>query len=118
MVKTKTIEPAQLFAALSDATRLRLLGLMLAGEICVCDLVDGVAAPQPTVSRHLAVLRRTGLVRARKDGLWSYYSLAESGSELHERLLACLEACSDGDTGFAADRKRVERARKARNCCD
>lgn len=116
MPKTTTIEPATLFAALSDATRLRLLNLMRGGEICVCDLVDGVEAPQPTVSRHLAVLRRTGLVRARKHGAWMYYSLAESRSTLHERALACLDACSEEHAHFAADERRADRARKARRC--
>jgi ArsR family transcriptional regulator len=113
--KTK-LDPATLFAALSDPTRLRLLNLMRGGEICVCDLVDGVDAPQPTVSRHLAVLRRTGLVRARKHGLWSYYSLADADSTLHERLLACLEACADEHDHFAKDERRAARARKDRRC--
>lgn len=117
MPKTK-VDPASLFAALSDPIRLRLLNLMRGGEICVCDLVDGIEAPQPTVSRHLAVLRRVGLVRARKDGLWSYYSLAEADTRLHERLLACLAACADDHADFPADERRAARARKARRCCD
>lgn len=115
---TATAPPAELFAALSDPTRLRLLNLLRAGETCVCDLVDGVDAPQPTVSRHLAVLRDTGLVTARKDGVWMHYSLAAPSHALHRALLACLEECAEHETTFAADAKRVARARRARGCCD
>lgn len=63
--------------ALSDRTRLRILGLLSAGEICVCDIHASLDLPQPTVSRHLAYLRRTGLVAWRKDGLWVHYRLAQ-----------------------------------------
>jgi ArsR family transcriptional regulator len=116
--RTQSLPPVQRFAALSDATRLRLLQLMRAGEICVCDLVDGVDAPQPTVSRHLAVLRRSGLVNVRREGAWNHYSLAAPGDELHRRLLDCLDACSELSAEFEADQRRVQRARRARSCCD
>ena len=65
-----------LFKALADGTRLRILALLQAGEICVCDIHGSLDLPQPTVSRHLAYLRRTGLVQGRKDGLWVHYRLA------------------------------------------
>ena len=65
-----------LFKALADRTRLRILALLQAGEICVCDIHGSLDLPQPTVSRHLAYLRRTGLVQGRKDGLWVHYRLA------------------------------------------
>ena len=54
--------------ALADKTRLRILGLLAAGEVCVCHLHKSLKLPQPTVSRHLAYLRRAGLVETRKDG--------------------------------------------------
>ena len=59
-----------LFKALADDTRLRILALLQAGEICVCDIHGTLGLPQPTVSRHLAYLRKAGLVQGRKDGLW------------------------------------------------
>jgi ArsR family transcriptional regulator len=62
--------------ALADRTRLRIVGLLLAGEVCVCDIHESLGIPQPKASRHLAYLRRTGLVDARKDGLWVHYRLA------------------------------------------
>ena len=68
----------RLFQALGDATRLRILGLLLTGEVCVCDIHESLKIPQPKASRHLAYLRRTGLVEARRKGLWVYYRLAET----------------------------------------
>lgn len=69
----------QLFQALSDATRLRILGLLLTGEVCVCDIHESLKLPQPKVSRHLAYLRKAGLVETRRDGLWVHYRLATKG---------------------------------------
>jgi ArsR family transcriptional regulator len=65
-----------IFKALADRTRLRILGLLSAGEICVCDIHGSLGLPQPTVSRHLAYLRKSGLVEGRKEGLWVHYRLA------------------------------------------
>ncbi|MEW6321395.1 MAG: metalloregulator ArsR/SmtB family transcription factor [Acidobacteriota bacterium] len=66
---------ARVFRALADETRLRILALLGAGEVCVCHLHASLRLPQPTVSRHLAYLRRTGLVAARRDGVWMHYRL-------------------------------------------
>ncbi len=66
---------AQRFKALSDETRLRILTLLTAGELCVCDLMAVLDLPQSTVSRHLAYLRNTGLVEDRRRGVWMYYRL-------------------------------------------
>jgi ArsR family transcriptional regulator len=62
-----------LYAALADPTRLRILALLKDGEVCVCHIHDSLGVPQPTASRHLAYLRRTGLVAARRDGIWMHY---------------------------------------------
>lgn len=67
----------RLFHALADPTRLRIVGLLLDGEVCVCDLHASLDISQPKASRHLASLRRAGLVAARRDGLWIHYRLAE-----------------------------------------
>jgi ArsR family transcriptional regulator len=71
-----------LFRALGDTTRLRILGLLTTGEVCVCDIHDTLKIPQPKASRHLAYLRRAGLVTARRDGLWMHYRLAPSTDPL------------------------------------
>jgi len=73
----KITELERLFQALGDATRLRILGLLLTGEICVCDIHETLKIPQPKASRHLAYLRRSGLVATRREGLWVHYRLAE-----------------------------------------
>jgi ArsR family transcriptional regulator, arsenate/arsenite/antimonite-responsive transcriptional repressor len=65
------------FKALADATRLRILGLLLGGEVCVCDIHETLKIPQPKASRHLAYLRRAGLVDTRRDGLWIHYRLGK-----------------------------------------
>ncbi len=67
---------ATLFKALADPIRLRILALIAEGEVCVCHMHESLQLPQPTVSRHLAYLRRSGLVEARRDGLWMHYRLA------------------------------------------
>lgn len=65
------------FRALADPTRLRVIGLLADGEVCVCHIHDALRIPQPKASRHLAYLRRAGLVSTRRDGVWVHYRLAE-----------------------------------------
>jgi len=64
------------YAALADPTRLRILSLLSEDEICVCHIHASLDVPQPTASRHLAYLRKSGLVEARRDGSWMHYRLA------------------------------------------
>ena len=73
--RPKPVPLDQLFRALADPTRLRLLNLMAGQEICVCYLTEVIGAPQPKISRHLAYLRRAGLVVARREGKWMHYRL-------------------------------------------
>src|SRR3989339_528379 len=70
--KKKTIK---IFRALSDETRLLIIQLLARGERCVCEIYSALKLSQPKVSRHLAYLRETGLVKNKKVGLWQYYSL-------------------------------------------
>src|SRR6201986_1914545 len=65
-----------LFKALADRTRLRLLNLMAAGEVCVCFFVEVLGTNQPKISRHLAYLRRAGVVAARREGKWRHYRIS------------------------------------------
>src|SRR3954463_14288928 len=71
-------ELEDLFKALADKTRLRILALLGANEVCVCHLHDSLGIPQPTASRHLAYLRRAGLVDARREGVWMHYRVSAS----------------------------------------
>ena len=70
-------ELAGIYGALADATRLRILGILADGEVCVGHIHEALRLPQPTVSRHLSHLRRAGLVRTRREGLWVHYQLAD-----------------------------------------
>lgn len=108
MVKT-AVKPSvdRIFRAFADRTRLRVLHLLQPGELCVCDLVEALDVPQPKVSRHLAYLRRAGLVRARKQGLWSYYRLAAPSSDFHRKLLECLACCFRDVPELAQDSRRL-----------
>lgn len=106
------------FAAFSDPTRLRILHLLREGEMCVGDLVAILDLPQPTISRHLAYLRRSALVGTRKNGLWIYYSLVPATSEFHRRLLDCLGACFAAVPELKKDATRAKKLRKAGGCCD
>ena len=77
MAKQKKSVPLEvLFNALADRTRLRLLNLIAQQEICVCYFVEVLGAPQPKISRHLAYLRKAGIVAARREGKWMHYRLA------------------------------------------
>lgn len=107
----------RLFRAVADSTRLRLLALLREGESCVCDLVAAIGAPQPKISRHLAYLRRAGLVKARKKGLWVHYKLAPAQGILHRKLLECLTCCGGSAPPAERDRQRLYRAREQRECC-
>ena len=75
MKDTTITSLANLFLALSDKTRLRLLGLMSGGEVSVGFLADALGESQPKISRHLAYLRNSGLVQTRRDGKWIYYAI-------------------------------------------
>src|ERR1700759_5278701 len=74
-VKSSQFDLERFFQALGDKTRLRLLNLMGDQEICVCYLVEILGSPQPKISRHLAYLRRAGIVRARREGKWMHYQI-------------------------------------------
>ena len=110
-----------MFRAFSDRTRLRILNMLRTGETCVCDLQAVLEVPQPKVSRHLAYLRRAGLVKARKQGLWSYYTLAPARNAFHGKLLECLGCCFNDVPELTADLKRLKRAgddcSTASGCC-
>ncbi len=107
----------QMFRAFSDRTRLRILCLIKGREMCVGDIVEVLGLPQPKASRHLAYLRRTGLVEVRKQGLWCLYSLAKARGRFHRRLLDCLACCFDEVPELAADSAKAKQVMKSGGCC-
>jgi ArsR family transcriptional regulator len=103
-----------LLKALADATRLRILGLLLTGEICVCHIHESLRIPQPKTSRHLAYLRRTGLVQTRREGLWVYYRLADAPDPV---LRTIRDAVTHALGHVESIRRDAERLRKKTGCC-
>ena len=97
------------FKALADQTRLRILGLLRTEEVCVCDIHGSLGLPQPTVSRHLAYLRKSGLVATRKDGLWVHYRLAELPDPVMQALLDAVTHAIGHVSAGEKDRKRLGR---------
>jgi ArsR family transcriptional regulator len=100
------------FKALADGTRLRLLNLMGTDEVCVCFFVEVLKTNQPKISRHLAYLRRAGIVSARRDGQWMHYRIAEPSDGDAAQVL------KDTLTWLANDREmQRDRARLVKVCC-
>jgi ArsR family transcriptional regulator len=99
-----------IFKGCADETRLRLLNLLAEkSEVCVCDLVEVLGISQPKVSRHLAYLRRAGLVRDRKDGLWVYYRLDESPASETAPILNALREVFAHSPEMEQDREKLRR---------
>jgi ArsR family transcriptional regulator len=104
----------ELFKALADATRLRILGLLLTGEVCVCHIHESLRIPQPKASRHLAYLRRAGLVETRRDGLWVHYRMASLADPV---LGAIGDAVRHALTHVDVVRRDADRLQKRNGCC-
>jgi ArsR family transcriptional regulator len=110
----KMAELERLFQALGDATRLRILGVLLTGEVCVCDIHETLKIPQPKASRHLAYLRRAGLVETRRQGLWIHYRLAELSDPV---LGAIATAVRHALTHVDVVQHDAARLQKKTGCC-
>lgn len=108
----KTYDLALLFAALSDPTRLRLLNLMGGREVCVCYFVEILGQSQPKISRHLAYLRRAGLVAARRQGKWMHYRIVAPAHGGAARILRETLAALREEKSMQADSARLSQA-----CC-
>jgi len=98
---------------LCDRTRLRLVHLLLRGPLCVCHLQDILGEPQAKVSRHLAYLRRRGMVETERRGQWIIYRLPARRPPLLEANLACLQDCAGEEAVFRRDRRKLEQIRGA-----
>jgi ArsR family transcriptional regulator len=108
----KTYDLALLFAALSDRTRLRLLNLLDGREVCVCYFVEILALSQPKISRHLAYLRRAGVVAARRQGKWMHYRIVVPSHIGAAKILRETLAILQEEKTMQADLTRLNRA-----CC-
>lgn len=109
----KSLDLARVFAALADRTRLRLLNLMNGREVCVCYFVEILKQGQPKISRHLAYLRRAGIVSARREGKWMNYSIERPDDA---GAAAILDVTFQS---FRADREmQTDLARLGNACCE
>jgi ArsR family transcriptional regulator len=108
----KTYNLALMFAALSDRTRLRLLNLMDGREVCVCYFVEILKQSQPKISRHLAYLRRAGIVAARREGKWVHYKIVVPANTGSAQILRQTLAVLREDKGMRADLGQLNKS-----CC-
>ena len=105
------------FRAFGDRPRLRILNLLQTSELCVGDLVQILNVPQPRVSRHLAYLKKAGLVQSRKSGLWIHYSLTPARNDFHRKLLDCAVTCFRDVPEIQKDNARAMQLRESGGCC-
>jgi len=112
MVKKPQFDLERFFQALGDRTRLRLLNLMGDQEICVCYFVEVLGGPQPKISRHLAYLRRAGIVAARRDGKWMHYRIVMPPHSGAAQILRETLSMLNEERVMQADRARLAKA-----CC-
>ena len=114
------IGPENLFRLLADGTRLRLLMLLAAeGELCVCELTHALRLSQPKISRHLAQLRETGVLLARREGLWMYYRTNPDLPDWATAVLTATQAGNRKAEPFVTDRHALGDMpnRPGASCC-
>jgi ArsR family transcriptional regulator len=100
------------FRALADKTRLRLLNLIGDDEVCVCFLIEIIGSSQPKISRHLAYLRRAGIVAARREGTWMHYRIVQPLHEDAARVFSEVRTLLARDLEMQRDRRRLVKV-----CC-
>lgn len=106
----------RLFKGLSDITRLRILNLLLHGELCVCDIQHVLQASQPNTSRHLTYLKNSGLVLDRREGARIYYRLAQPNRRVRKRLFVFLRDAFRASELLAEDSRQLRKAMET-GCC-
>ena len=109
-------ELEQYFKALADTNRLRILNLLLHGELCVCDIQYVLEVTQSNVSRHLSYLKNSGLVLDRRDGYRIFYRLVDPKLEMKKRLFEFLQEAYKNEEQMRADKNRLKEAIKT-GCC-
>lgn len=114
LARTTIEDLDEIFKGFADPTRIRILSVLAAGELCVCDIVDILRLPQPTVSRHLAYLRRMRLVEATRELKFAHYRLAEPEHSVHQNLINCVRTCFRGIASLDRERVQAEARVKAR----
>jgi ArsR family transcriptional regulator, arsenate/arsenite/antimonite-responsive transcriptional repressor len=109
-MKTKPAALHDVLKALAEPTRLRILALLAAGEICVCHIHTALVVPQPTASRHLAYLKKSGLVEDRKVGLWKHYRLKPMSDAAVQAVVDSAVRAASGTVAVSRDCCRLTEA--------
>src|SRR5512137_1313513 len=109
-------ELEQYFKALGDTNRMRILNLLLHGELCVCDIQYVLEATQPNVSRHLSYLKNSGLVLDRRDGYRIFYRLAEPTHRAKKHLFEFLQQAFKNEEPFQDDTLKLKEAIQHGSC--
>ena len=115
------VYPADVFQALAETTRIRIVRLLATSseEACLCELVDSLQEPQYKLSRHLKILRQTGVLTAQKEGRWVYHRLVQ-GAPYWDHLHAVVRSLPDREKAFQVDLVRFQRRMRLRQrgrCC-
>jgi len=110
--KEKAFDRELFFKALADPTRLRIINLIADQEVCVCYFVEILKTNQPKISRHLAYLRRAGIVSARREGIWMHYRISTPKNENAAKVLMDVREWLARDTVMQQDRNRLDKI-----CC-
>ena len=105
-MKNNYDDSAKIIKALSDASRLKIIDILSCGEKCACDILEHFVFTQPTLSHHMKVLMDTGIVKCRKDGLWSYYSL--NNTNCNKLMLFLMNLVTDTDECICRDKTNCE----------
>lgn len=107
MAKEDSFDMELFFAALADRTRLRLLNMLGTDEVCVCFFAEVIGTNQPKISRHLAYLKRAGLVEARRDGKWMHYRVTAPKNERAKQVFAGIMEMLKEDRQMQLDRRNL-----------
>ena len=110
--KEKPFDRELFFRALADPTRLRIINLIADQEVCVCFFVEILKTNQPKISRHLAYLRRAGIVAARREGIWMHYRISTPQDEIAARVLVNVRDWLANDPAMQQDQRRLDKI-----CC-
>lgn len=106
-------EYTRVFKALADRSRARILKMLEERELCVCQIREALGLKQSTVSKHLSILKRAGLVDARREGTWAYYTLSQRrSSDFDQAQLGLMRNWLNRDPAVRSDRAKLKAALK------
>ena len=104
------------FKALSDETRLRILSLLLEGEMCVCEIEDCLGLTQSNASRHLNALKSAGILSSSKQAQWTYYGLNEKFCNENRELIHYLTEKLKFLSTYESDKRKREKCKQSNLC--